>query len=142
MYARIINGNAPHWKNGISNAPVSNNAKRAMLIPLNFKSLNFKDIIDMLLTNKMAKHKVSMQTTQKLFKKESFSAARGMKPRKMAFAGVGRPMKVVACRSSMLKRANLTADRAGTSKAMNGRSSVNSLTIEAGSSYRQRVSHV
>ena len=80
-------------------------------MPLNLKSLNFNDIMVISLTNKIANIIVSANTTQKLFKTMTCSAAMGIKPKKSALAGDGNPMKLVACRSSMLNFAALALSR-------------------------------
>ncbi len=115
-----MSGKAPCWKKMRSTNPIKSRMYLGMFSFVSFKVLNFKDIMLMLETNKMARARVRNQTTQKLLRIAIFSAAAGMKPRKSALAGVGSPMKFVDCRSSMLKFAKRTAERAGTNKTMKG----------------------
>lgn len=123
-YDSMMRGNAPNLNKMIRMRPMNRMMYLGMFSLVNFRFLNFKDNMLMLLTNRMANTIVNMLTIQKLLRKFILLALAGMKAKKRALAGVGKPMKLVACRSSTLNFANRTADNAGTMSAMKGSSSV------------------
>lgn len=72
----------------------------------------------------MEKMNAKAITTQKLAKNGIVSDEKCKKPRKSAFAGVGKPLKLSSCRSSWLNLASLSAETAGMIKTMYGRKGV------------------
>ncbi len=96
MYASMISGKAPHLNIGMRMMPMASRMYRAIFIPSHLKFLNFREIMDILVTKRMEKIMARDQTIQKLLRKTRLSAAMGIKPRNMALAGVGSPKKVVA----------------------------------------------
>lgn len=63
--------------------------------------------------SKIEKINVKAIITQKFVRKGIVSEEKCKNPRKRAFAGVGKPLKLLVCRSSWLNLASLIAEKAG-----------------------------
>ena len=73
---------------------------------------------------------------------DTYSEAAGTKPKNRALAGVGIPMKFSFCFVSILNRANLTADSAGTKKTAYFKYDIVGVWNPVGNCEKQTFNHI